>query len=401
VQGGSSRRIKEKLSKSTMTGDRFIETFLNGLSLDGLKHGNKDRRAEFRRGYPRASEAEIQMLLDAGSKAEVVPHNLDHARLILSDNVFPLPSVTKQASKRWPVPDKRLYSSVGSLIIARAMQRFAAENPDLAPALMADAITLEKRALDAIAAGVSEILIADATPKPEQKTDREQWRERTQSTMAKLASMTFADWDHRPAVLLDGKAFAVLRPGGPWVEVDAFDVGHTAGVMSRLAWRERFGWFGRLDLTKIPGSPLRPPTPQDFDDAVLAIQALRRENNAKAGLPELPEVGEAGGMRFVDWDHRPAVLVGNKAFAMLRPGTAWVSVDRDDVYHTGAEQSESAWRKRFVGNFGSLPMPPRKPAKPGTSSAAALARTLQIVAEVLAASANAPDRERAPPLAPL
>jgi hypothetical protein len=32
-----------------------------------------------------------------------------------------------------------------------------------------------------------------------------------------------------------------------------------------------------LDLTKIPGSPLLPPTAQDFDDAALAIQAFRRE----------------------------------------------------------------------------------------------------------------------------
>ena len=30
---------------------------------------------------------------------------------------------------------------------------------------------------------------------------------------------------------------------------------------------------------------------------------------------------------FVDWDHRPAVLVGDKAFAVLRPGAAWVPVD--------------------------------------------------------------------------
>jgi hypothetical protein len=87
-----------------MTGDRFIEAFLDGLSVEGLKHRDKDRRAEFRRGYPRASKAEIQMLLDAGNKAGTVPHNLEHAKL---------------------------------------MQRFAAERPDLEPALLADAIALE------------------------------------------------------------------------------------------------------------------------------------------------------------------------------------------------------------------------------------------------------------------
>ena len=155
--------MKEHLNKTAMTGDRFIEAFLDGLAGEGLKHGNKARRAEYRRGYPHASGAEIQMLLDAGEKVGAVPHNLDLARLILSDSVFvftPAPdSPYGRDAKRfaafhhWPVPDKRSYSSVGALVMARTMQRFVAEHPDLAPALMADAIALEKRALDAIAAG--------------------------------------------------------------------------------------------------------------------------------------------------------------------------------------------------------------------------------------------------------
>ena len=49
---------------------------------------------------------------------------------------------------------------VGALIMARTMQQFAAEHPDPDPEMMTGAITLEKRALDAIAAGVSEILLA-------------------------------------------------------------------------------------------------------------------------------------------------------------------------------------------------------------------------------------------------
>jgi hypothetical protein len=158
------------LNKTTMTGDRFIEAFLNGLAGEGLKHGNKDRRTEYRRGNPHASEAEIQMLLDAGEKAGAVPHNLDHARLILSDSVFvftPAPdSPYGRDAKRfaafhhWPVPDRRSYSSVGWLIMARTIQQFAAQHPDLDPEMMTGAITLEKRALEAIAAGVSEILLA-------------------------------------------------------------------------------------------------------------------------------------------------------------------------------------------------------------------------------------------------
>jgi hypothetical protein len=88
-KGGKHPRIKEDMSNTTtMTSDRFIAAFLSGLSEEGLNHGLKiDRRAECRRGYPKASDAEIQMLCDAGEKAGAVPHNLDHARLILSDSV--------------------------------------------------------------------------------------------------------------------------------------------------------------------------------------------------------------------------------------------------------------------------------------------------------------------------
>ena len=60
-------------------------------------------------------------------------------------------------------------------------------------------------------------------------------------------------------------------------------------------------------------------------------------------------------MKFVDWDNRPAVLLdGDTAFAVLRPGTPLVSVDALDVGHTGAELSETVWRKRFFGKFGRL-----------------------------------------------
>ncbi|BBF92459.1 hypothetical protein [Blastochloris tepida] len=54
--------------------------------------------------------------------------------------------------------------------------------------------------------------------------------------------MTFVNWDWRPAVLAEDweLAFAMLEPGGPWVEVDAADVAYTAGVMSEAAWRAKF-----------------------------------------------------------------------------------------------------------------------------------------------------------------
>jgi hypothetical protein len=52
-------------------------------------------------------------------------------------------------------------------------------------------------------------------------------------------------------------------------------------------------------------------------------------------------------IRFVDWDHRPAILLGDQAFAVLRPGTGWVSVDRWDVGQTGAVWPEQRWRMLF------------------------------------------------------
>ena len=158
--GGSHRpRIKEDMNKTTMTGDRFIAAFLDDLSKEGLIHGSP---AQYRRGYPKASDDEVQMLFDAGKKAGAVPHNLEHAKLIMSDNVF---AFTGQGTKRfdafhhWSVPDGRSYPSVAVLVMARTMVQFAAERPDHPPELMADALALEQRALDAIKAGVSELTL--------------------------------------------------------------------------------------------------------------------------------------------------------------------------------------------------------------------------------------------------
>ena len=64
--------------------------------------------------------------------------------------------------------------------------------------------------------------------------------------------MEFSDWDRRPAGLLEEGAFAVLRPGSTWTPVDAWDVFHTAGLMSEDAWRTRFEpEFGPLDLEAV------------------------------------------------------------------------------------------------------------------------------------------------------
>jgi hypothetical protein len=58
--------------------------------------------------------------------------------------------------------------------------------------------------------------------------------------------MDFVNWDDRPAVLGESEARAMLKPNSDWVNVDAWDVWSTAGIMSEAAWRERFKSFGEL-----------------------------------------------------------------------------------------------------------------------------------------------------------
>jgi hypothetical protein len=130
-----------------------------------------------------------------------------------------------------------------------------------------------------------------------------------------MTSMKFVDWDHRPAVLVGDKAFAVLRPGAPWVSVDEWDVGQTGAELSEDAWRKFFRSFDPLDLSKIPeilGIPepkQKPGYPsvgalvmaraqkrlaEDCDDADLALHAIKLERRALEAimlhLSVLPEV---------------------------------------------------------------------------------------------------------------
>jgi hypothetical protein len=50
---------------------------------------NETPRDQYREGYPNATEPEIRMLLDAEKKnGGTPPSNLDHAKIILSDNVW-------------------------------------------------------------------------------------------------------------------------------------------------------------------------------------------------------------------------------------------------------------------------------------------------------------------------
>lgn len=54
--------------------------------------------------------------------------------------------------------------------------------------------------------------------------------------------LSFSNWDWQPAVRAPGgPSFAVLEPGGPWVEVDDKDVAESGRLMSEEAWRKTFG----------------------------------------------------------------------------------------------------------------------------------------------------------------
>jgi hypothetical protein len=72
-------------SKDKDRRDRLVKWILGNLSAEGI---DRQCKHEFRQGYPKATDAEIEMLFQANKKAGYPPHNLEHAKLILSDNVW-------------------------------------------------------------------------------------------------------------------------------------------------------------------------------------------------------------------------------------------------------------------------------------------------------------------------
>jgi hypothetical protein len=92
-----------------MASDKLIKLILANLSAEGI---DRQIKHEFRQGYPKATEAEIQMLFDANKKAGSPPRSLEHAKRILADNIwcfqpshgspFDKASNTWHAMKHWP-----------------------------------------------------------------------------------------------------------------------------------------------------------------------------------------------------------------------------------------------------------------------------------------------------------
>jgi hypothetical protein len=65
--------------------DSLIARFLSNLSKEGIE---RQTRHEFRQGRPHLTEAEVEIMFQAGKKAAWPPWSLEHAKLILSDNVW-------------------------------------------------------------------------------------------------------------------------------------------------------------------------------------------------------------------------------------------------------------------------------------------------------------------------
>jgi hypothetical protein len=72
--------------KSDDRRDRLAARFIAGLSKESLAYG---RRCEYVKGYPGASEAEIDLLMAAERKNGSVPWNMVHAKEIMArDNIY-------------------------------------------------------------------------------------------------------------------------------------------------------------------------------------------------------------------------------------------------------------------------------------------------------------------------
>ena len=61
--------------------------------------------------------------------------------------------------------------------------------------------------------------------------------------------------------------------------------------------------------------------------------------------------------RFVDWEHRPAVIGVGGAYAMLKPNSAWIRVSAADVRNSANVLHEKEWRDQFKDEYGELDPP--------------------------------------------
>jgi hypothetical protein len=219
--------------------DQLVKAFLGGLSAEEVE---RQRRREYRHGYPKATEAEIQLLMDADDKAGYPPQGLGHARYIMRTS----------AGARLPAPTAKDFDDAARVAMKVHRDHLA--------------------------------------------------------HLALVSTMKFVDWDHRPTVLDGDRAFAVLRPGAPWVAVDRWDVGQTGSDLSEDAWRKTFfGKFGTLDLSKIPKAADQKPTRHELPGVMALVLSRTLQQVAK-------DIGDGQMMLYAtDIERRARGVIGMHA----------------------------------------------------------------------------------------
>ena len=108
-------RIKEKMASDNDKDrhDRLVKAFLDGPWGEEL---DRQRRREYRQGYPKATEAEIQLLMDADDKAGYPPQGLGHARYIMRTS----------AGSRLPAPTAKDFDDAARAVQAAHLAHLAA-----------------------------------------------------------------------------------------------------------------------------------------------------------------------------------------------------------------------------------------------------------------------------------
>ena len=68
---------------------------------------------------------------------------------------------------------------------------------------------------------------------------------------------------------------------------------------------------------------------------------------------------------FFNWEYRPAIISGTRAWAVLAPGEDWEEVNEAEVDNSGALLSRKDFEEMFVDD--SLPPLPRDATDPAQS----------------------------------
>ena len=142
--------------------------------------------------------------------------------------------------------------------------------------------------------------------------------------------VAYINWDGRPALIADGRAWAMLEGDDDWREIDCFEVSDFGHVRSEIAFKQM---FGRL-----------PPLPSAF------VECLGARFTYSVWDDEMLDVCH------FDWQGRPAIVTGTRAWSVLpNRGPFWHEVDVSEVWAHGLLEP----KERFERLFAPLPaLPP-------------------------------------------